>query len=141
MSRILIVDDEASICWALREFLGDLGHDVSIAASAEEGLDIAARGGIDAVVLDVRLPGMDGLLALRGFRERVGPAPIIVITAFGNLETVVRAMEGGAFDYLVKPFGLDQVRAVIQRALEKEKPRRHGECRGDRGGRLGGLDR
>jgi DNA-binding NtrC family response regulator len=70
---------------------------------------------------------MDGLSALRGFRDRVGPAPIIVITAFGNLETVVRAMEGGAFDYLVKPFGLDQARAVIQRALEKEKPRRHGE--------------
>ncbi len=125
MSRILIVDDEASICWAFREFLADRGHDVSIAASAEEGLEIAGHGGIDAVVLDVRLPGMDGLTALRRFRERIGPAPIIVITAFGNLETAVRAMEGGAFDYLVKPFDLDQARAVIQRALEKGKPRRH----------------
>jgi two-component system nitrogen regulation response regulator GlnG len=122
MSRILIVDDEASICWALREFLADLGHEVAIAASAEEGFKIADGGGVDAVVLDVRLPGMDGLTALARFRERVGPAPIIVITAFGNLETVVRAMEGGAFEYLVKPFGLDQVGAVLKRALEKGKP-------------------
>jgi DNA-binding NtrC family response regulator len=139
MSSILIVDDEASICWALREFLGDLGHDVSIAASAEEGLEIAGRGGIDAVVLDVRLPGMDGLMALRGFRERVGPAPIIVVTAFGNLETVVRAMEGGAFDYIVKPFGLDQAWAVIERALEKEKPRRHGNAEASAGARSEAL--
>jgi two-component system nitrogen regulation response regulator GlnG len=56
-------------------------------------------GTIREMVLDVRLPSMDGLTALGGFRERVGPAPIIVITAFGNLETVVRAMEGGAFEY------------------------------------------
>jgi DNA-binding NtrC family response regulator len=126
MSNILIVDDEASICWALREFLGDEGHDVSVAASAEEGFAIADRGGIDAVVLDVRLPGMDGLTALHGFRERVGPAPIVVVTAFGNLETVVRAMEGGAFEYLVKPFGLDQAGAVLKRALDKTKPQKHG---------------
>lgn len=118
MSRILIVDDEASICWALREFLADAGHHVDVAASAEEGLRLADRGGHDAVVLDVRLPGMDGLNALPGFRERVGAAPIIVITAFGNLETAVRAMENGAFDYLVKPFDLDQAGAVLERALE-----------------------
>src|SRR5262249_34838003 len=67
------------------------------------------------------LPGMDGLSALKGFRARVGQAPIIVITAFGNLETVVRAMEEGAFDYLVKPFDLDQAASVLKRALEKRK--------------------
>ena len=61
---------------------------------------------------------MDGLSALGRFRELVDPAPIIVITAFGNLDTAVRAMEGGAFDYLVKPFDLDQAAAVVGRALE-----------------------
>ena len=126
MSRILIVDDEASICWAFREFLADVGHDVCVAASAEEGFEIADGGELDAVVLDVRLPGMDGLTALSRFREHVGPAPIIVMTAFGNLETVVRAMEGGAFEYLVKPFDLDQAGAVLKRALEKGKPRSRG---------------
>ena len=75
MSQILIVDDEASICWAFRESLSDLGHHVEVAASAEEGLRIAAANSLDAVVLDVRLPGMDGLTAMRAFRERIGPIP------------------------------------------------------------------
>jgi len=123
MGRILIVDDEASICWAFREFLADEGHDVEIAATAEEGLRVAERGRLDAVVLDVRLPGMDGLTAMGRFRDQLGPVPIVLITAFGNLDTAVRAMEGGAYDYLVKPFDLDQAGGVIKRALEKERPR------------------
>jgi DNA-binding NtrC family response regulator len=118
MSRILVVDDEASICWAFRESLGDEGHAVEVAASAEEGLAIAAGGPVDAVVLDVRLPGIDGLSAMRAFRERIGDAPIVVITAFGDLDTAVRAIEGGAFDYLVKPFDLEQATSVVARALE-----------------------
>ena len=123
MSRILIVDDEASICWAFRESLGDLGHHVEVAATAEDGLRIAGSGTLDVVVLDVRLPGIDGLTAMRSFREHIGHAPIIVITAFGNLETAVRALEGGAFDYLVKPFDLDQATTVVTRALEKKGAR------------------
>ena len=62
---------------------------------------------------------MDGLTAMRAFRDRIGPAPIVVMTAFGNLETAVRAMEGGAFDYLVKPFDLDQATTIVRRALER----------------------
>jgi DNA-binding NtrC family response regulator len=123
MSRILIVDDEVSICWAFRESLADEGHHVEVAASVEEGLRIAGASPLDAVVLDVRLPGVDGLTAMPAFRERAGAAPIIVITAFGNLETAVRAMEGGAFDYLVKPFDLDQATAVVARALESHQAR------------------
>jgi two-component system nitrogen regulation response regulator GlnG len=118
MSHVLIVDDEASICWAFREFLGDLGHEVDVASSAEEGLRLAQSGPLDAVVLDVRLPGMDGLAAIGRFHELLGPVPVIVITAFGNLETAVRAVAGGAFDYLVKPFDLDQAASVVGRALE-----------------------
>ena len=123
MGRILIVDDEASICWAFRESLADEGHEVAIASSAEEGLRAADAGGFDAVVLDVRLPGMDGLQAIRPFRDRIGAAPIIIITAFGNLETAVRAMEGGAFDYLIKPFDLDRAIAAVKRALDAGPPR------------------
>ncbi len=71
------------------------------------------------VVLDVRLPGMDGLTAMRGLRDRLGRVPIVVITAFGNLETAVKALEGGAFEYLVKPFDLDQAVTVVERALDQ----------------------
>ncbi len=118
MSRILVVDDEASICWAFRESLGDEGHDVQVASSAEQGLQLAEADPPDAVVLDVRLPGTDGLSAMKAFHERIGPAPVIIITAFGDLETAVRAMEGGAFDYLVKPFDLDHATNLVKRALE-----------------------
>src|SRR6516165_788384 len=122
MSRILIVDDEASICWAFRESLTDEGHEVDVASSAEQGLQIAAAAPPDAVVLDIRLPGTDGLTAMKAFHDRLGPAPVVVITAFGNLETAVRAMEGGAFDYLVKPFDLDRATGVVSRALESRRP-------------------
>ena len=123
MSRILVVDDEASIGWAFREFLADDGHHVELACSAEEAFALADAGPFDAVVLDVRLPGMDGLSALGQLRRRVDDAPIVVITAFGNLDTAVRAIEGGAFDYLVKPFDLDQAAEVLRRALEMAKTR------------------
>jgi DNA-binding NtrC family response regulator len=81
MSRILIVDDEVSICWTLRESLTDDGYDVEVASSAEQGLQIAEATPPDAVVLDVRLPGTDGLTAMKAFHDRIGPAPVIIITA------------------------------------------------------------
>jgi DNA-binding NtrC family response regulator len=118
MSCILVVDDEESICWAFREFLGDEGHRVETASSAEEALIKAGEFRPDAIVLDVRLPGMDGLTALPALRARSGSAPIVVMTAFGDLETAVRAVEAGAFEYLVKPFDLEQAVKVVRRALE-----------------------
>ena len=117
MSHVLIVDDEPSICWGFREFLSEEGHEVSIAASAEEALRMVGEKKPAAIVLDVRLPGMDGLTAIEQFRRLVGDVPIIVITAFGNLETAVQAVKEGAFDYLPKPFDLDQASEVVSRAL------------------------
>ena len=97
MSHILLIDDEEAVCWALRRALTKEGHSVAVASSAEEGLDLAGQQRPDAVVLDVRLPGMDGLTALARLRGSTDDAPTIVITAFGNLDTAVRAVEGGAF--------------------------------------------
>jgi two-component system nitrogen regulation response regulator GlnG len=119
MSHVLIVDDEPSICWGFRELLAEDGHEVSIASSAEEALDIASQTTPDAVVLDVRLPGRDGLSAIKDLRRRVGDAPIIIVTAFGNLETAVRAVEEGAYDYLAKPFDLEQAAEILRRALRR----------------------
>ncbi len=122
MSHILVVDDEPAICWGLREFLTDDGHEVSVAASAEEALRITDTIRPDVVVLDVRLPGMDGLSAIQHLRPRIGTAPIVVITAFGTLDTAVRAVHEGAFDYLTKPFDLDQAAMVLKRALTSCSP-------------------
>jgi DNA-binding NtrC family response regulator len=117
MSNILIVDDEESICWGLSRLLSGEGHTVRVASSAEEALENVPQAKPDLVVLDVRLPGMDGLSAMGKFRELAGPVPIVVITAFGSLNTAVAALGEGAFDYLPKPFDLDQAAAVIHRAL------------------------
>jgi len=118
MSAVLIVDDEPAICWAFREALAEDGHAVRVVPSAEEALRLTDGGWRpDVVVMDVRLPGQDGISAMRELRGRIGPTPVVVITAFGNLDTAVRAIEEGAFDYLVKPFDLDQAVEVLRRAL------------------------
>jgi len=118
MSRILVVDDEPAIGWSLREILADEGHAVDLAASAAEAVAAAARVRPDAILLDVRLPGRDGIEAIPDLRQATADAAIVVMTAFGDLETAVRAVRAGAFDYLVKPFALEHVVAVVARALE-----------------------
>jgi len=102
-----------------------MGHKVLAASSAEQALELAQGNGADVIVLDVRLPGMDGLSAIARFREVLGEVPIIVMTAYGDLPTAVAAVRGGAFEYLVKPFPLEQVQAAIARALElaRDAPR------------------
>jgi two-component system nitrogen regulation response regulator GlnG len=119
VSHIWIVDDEESVCWALRQALEGEGHTVATAASAEQAFGLAQRQKPDAVFLDVRLPGTDGLTALGRLRSLTGDAPTVVMTAFGNLNTAVRAVEGGAFDYLVKPFDLGQALDAVARALQR----------------------
>jgi two-component system nitrogen regulation response regulator GlnG len=115
----LLVDDEEAVCWALERALTRDGHRVAVAPSAEQAFALAEKQPPDAVVLDVRLPGMDGLSALARLRQLSGDAPVIVVTAFGNLGTAVRAVEEGAFDYLAKPFDLDQALETVQRALQR----------------------
>jgi two-component system nitrogen regulation response regulator GlnG len=119
LSNILIVDDEPSICWGLSQIAARLGHEVTTASSAERGLEVAEARPPNLLVLDVRLPGMDGLAAMKLFRRLIGEAPIIVITAFGDLATAVRAVEQGAFEYVLKPFDLAEIRGAIERALQK----------------------
>ena len=119
MAKILVVDDEQAICWALVKLGGSMGHEVETAASAEEGLLTAASFSPDLLILDVRLPGNDGLSALADFRGHIGDAPVIVITAFGALDIAVKTVRSGAFDYIIKPFDLAEVRSAVERALSR----------------------
>ena len=132
MSRILVVDDEAAIGWSLREALSDQGHAVDVAASVEAGLETCSRHPPEAILLDVRLPGRDGISALPDFRALVPNSPIIVMTAFGDLDTAVRAVSAGAFDYLVKPFDVEHVSQVAARALASRATTAPGDQRGPR---------
>jgi DNA-binding NtrC family response regulator len=103
----LVVDDEQSICWGLARLGESLGHAVSVAASAEQALREARQRRPDVIILDVRLPGMDGLTAIERFQDQCGTVPIIVITAYGDLQTAVDAVRRGAFDYIAKPYAIE----------------------------------
>lgn len=117
MTTVLIVDDEPAICWALEQALIDHGHRVLTAPTGEDALEMADRTRPDVVLMDVRLPGNDGLTVMKQMQQKFAATPVIVMTAFGNLETAVDAVSHGAFEYLTKPFDLDDAVEIIRRAL------------------------
>ncbi|HEY3325317.1 MAG TPA: sigma-54 dependent transcriptional regulator [Planctomycetota bacterium] len=116
---ILIVDDEAAICWAFTQILQSAGYNVLAAASAEEGLEIAERERPDLALLDIRLPGLSGLDALPRFRDQNPEMPILVMTAHGTMETAIEATQRGAYNYLTKPIHNEDALHHIRTALER----------------------
>lgn len=118
MAHVLIVDDEPDICWGLQRLAERLGHSAAIAPDGEAALKSVAAKTPDLVLLDVRLPGRDGLELMGEIRSLRADVPIVIMTAYGDLEIAVRAMRQGALDYLVKPFELAVVRRLIERALQ-----------------------
>lgn len=118
-ATVLVVDDEPAICWAFQRLLRDEGHRVLKASSAEEGLQIAANNALALVLLDVRLPKEDGISALPKFLAVTGNTPVVVMTAFGDLETAVAAISNGAIDYLTKPFRLEDALRTCRSALRR----------------------
>jgi len=117
--KILVVDDEQAICWAFSQLLGPAGYQVLAAASAEEGLELAAREKPDLVLLDVRLPGLSGLDALPRFKTLNPDLPVLVMTAHGSMETAIEATRRGAYNYVTKPIHNDDVLHHIRTALER----------------------
>ena len=123
-ARILIVDDEALIRFALRERLNASGYDVLEAGLASEALEQMATVEIDLVLLDYKLPDGDGLTVLRRIKEVSPETQVIVMTAFSSVETAVEAMKLGAYHYVNKPFNLDEVEMLVEKALETSQLRR-----------------
>ncbi len=124
-STVLIVDDEAGVRSALSGVLRDEGYAVDAVESGEACLDRVARAPYDVIVLDIWLPGIDGLATLARLRERRVDAPVVMISGHGNIESAVRAIKMGAFDFVEKPLSLDKTvlvvgNAVRQRQLEAE---------------------
>jgi DNA-binding NtrC family response regulator len=119
-AAILVVDDDAAMRDYLREELEHEGFRVEVAGSGRAGVERVKQGGIDLVVSDVKMPDLDGLDLLREVRE-VSPAPyVITITAFGSIDTAIRAVKLGAFDYITKPFEIEQLVLVIDKALSEQ---------------------
>ena len=123
-TQVLVVEDDAAMRDLLYDALTDEGYKVELAAGGRAGIDRVRQGGIDLVVTDVRMPDLDGLDALQELRA-LEPSPhVIVITAFGSIETAIKAVKLGAYDYITKPFEIDVLTLAIDKALEERSLRR-----------------
>ncbi len=119
--KILLIDDEKSIRDSLRGILEDEGFEVKEAESGESAIEIMRKERFDAILLDVWLPGMDGIEVLKNIREREDNCPVIMISGHANIETAVKATKIGAYDFLEKPLSSERVLLTIKNALKQRK--------------------
>src|SRR3972149_1045822 len=120
-AHLLVVDDDPVTIDLLKEVLSKEGHDVSTALSGEEAIRQGMGNLFDIVVTDVRMGEKDGMEVLRFFKKNTPDTTVIMITAFGSIETAIEAIREGAYDYISKPFKLDEIKFTIQRAIEQRR--------------------
>jgi len=119
MAKLLVVDDEKNIRDALGRFLGSHDHQIAIAESGREALALANRdGAFDLVLSDWRMAEMNGLELLTEIKAKFPTTIVILMTAYGTVQNAVAAMKAGAYDYVTKPFSLDQIQHLAERALQ-----------------------
>ncbi len=129
MNTILIIDDEKSVRYSFQRMFEGI-HSVLTAKDGHTALKIldTNNSSIDVIFLDVRMPGMGGIDVLKKIKERTKNLPVIVMTAFGDSDTAIKAMKEGAFDYLTKPFENDQLKTIIEKALTSARLQRETSC-------------
>ena len=123
MADILIVDDDRSVATAFQTFLNFEGHQCRLASSAADAIQLIDERKPNLVMMDVRMPGVDGLQALEQIRAGFPDVHVVIMTAYGTSQTSIDAIRIGAFDYLTKPLDLDQLRGVIRKALAAQQLR------------------
>lgn len=116
---ILVVDDQSSVRELLKAVLGSDGHAVEVAPDGESGIETLAEGFHDLVIMDIRMPGIDGVEALRRMKKASPDSGVIMMTAYASVGTAVEAMKLGAFDYITKPIDIDEVRSIISRFTDE----------------------
>lgn len=121
MDKILVVEDKDSMARMLKESLEAEGFKVQVAPDGKTGMEELGKGDYDLILTDLNLPGADGLSVLSASKEAYPLKPVIVMTAFGSIETAVDAMKKGAFDFITKPFNVDHLLMLIGRALENRR--------------------
>ncbi|MGE4555452.1 MAG: response regulator [Desulfovibrionaceae bacterium] len=120
--RLLLVDDETEFLEMMGKRLVHRGIDTSVADSGRKALDILDNKEIDAVVLDVKMPGMDGLQVLQEIKRRKPGMVVVLLTGHADLDTAVQGMDSGAFDYLMKPVALEELLAKLHEAMDERQP-------------------
>jgi len=118
MSKILVIDDDVSISETLELYLTEEGYDVVTANTGTEGLNRFVKNSPDVVILDIRLPDIDGFTVLEDLREENENVKVIMITAHHDMDSTIKAMKGGAFDYIHKPINVDELDMAIKKALK-----------------------
>ncbi|MGK7344199.1 MAG: sigma-54-dependent transcriptional regulator [Candidatus Nitrospinota bacterium M3_3B_026] len=121
MFTILVADDEKSMTEFLEIMLGKEGYEVITASSAEEAMKVIEGRGMDLVITDINMPEAGGMAVLRRSMEAAPDVPVIMITAFASTDTAVEAMKIGAYDYITKPFRIDEIKLTIAKALERRR--------------------
>jgi len=116
--QILVVDDEELVRWTFNATLSDEGYQVTLAGTGEEALDLFHKKKFDLVILDIKLPGIDGDEVLKKIREEDPASLVIMVTAHGGVESAVQCMKLGAFHYVQKPFDIDEIKLLVRQALE-----------------------
>jgi len=120
-NRILIVDDDHAMRLALSESLESCGYDVNAAENGNQAIDLFTKGNFDLVVTDMKMPGMTGIEVLQGVKKMSPDIPVILITAYGTVNTAVEAMKEGAAEFIMKPFSLDDLEAVVKNVFNNYK--------------------
>jgi DNA-binding NtrC family response regulator len=120
---ILVVDDEEIMREILETLLTREGYDVRLASSGTEGLELARSLPFDAAIVDIMMPGIDGIATLDELKRIDEDLAVIIITAYASVESAISAMKSGAFDYITKPFKNDEVIVVVRNAMERRRPR------------------
>jgi len=119
VSRILVVEDQEDLAFGLQRNLQFDGHTVDVAHDGRRALSIALEGAHDLIVLDLMLPGLDGMSVLSRMRSQGGETPVLILTARGEEQDKVRGLRGGADDYLTKPFGIPELLARVDALLRR----------------------
>src|SRR5919106_5508033 len=120
-TRVLVVDDERSMRELLSITLRQAGYDVTLAEGGAAAIARLEREAFDLIITDLRMQETDGMAVLRAARERAPGTVVVVVTAYASTETAVEAMRLGAYDYLTKPFKLDEIRVTLANALERKR--------------------
>ena len=121
MPKILIVDDEARILLLLQSLLKANGYDVVTAKDGNSALDAVKSDTFDLVITDLRMSPMDGMELFKEIKTLQPDLPVILLTAYASVETAIEALKNGAFDYLSKPFKVDEMLDIVKRAIESSK--------------------
>src|SRR5690349_23565179 len=121
MKQVWIVDDDRSIRWVIEKALAREGIGFDSFSSAQDALRALAEGAPEVLVSDIRMPGLSGLELLNAVKQRHPAVPVIVMTAYSDLDSAVAAFQGGAYEYLPKPFDVDQAVELIRRAPDESR--------------------